>query len=342
MIHRGETMEKKICILLETEEDGSLKESGYELMNEAASLSLDFEAQVTGILLGKGTGDVLSECRKFGIGKLHVCDARIDPVEIDACDRTLRLLCGIVDAERPAAFLVGENHIGMPLASFLAAFHAFHIVSNAQRISFRAGTFQVEKPVCNGRLLKTLKYPADRRIAVLFRPGVLGVGNPVKGTANITVEEPGGTPERSIPPIRHDNVNLERTYRIELTDRITEADVVIGVGGGVENPETMEEIVAVARRLNAAVGGTRVAVDRCIVPYGQQIGQTGKTIAPKVYIALGVSGAVQHTVGIRNSKFIIAVNKDKGAPIMKMADLPCVSDIGELLPVLRKMLDPPA
>src|SRR5512141_2833014 len=134
-------MEKKICVLLETEEDGSLKENGYELLNEAASRSIDFEAKVTGILLGKGTDGVLSDAGKYGIGKLRVYDTRIDPGDIDANDGKFRMLCGIVEAERPAVIVLGETHAGICLASFLAAFHAYKIVSHAQRISYRAGMF---------------------------------------------------------------------------------------------------------------------------------------------------------------------------------------------------------
>lgn len=332
-------MEKKICVLLETEEDGSLKENAYELLNEAAGLSIDFEAQVTGILLGKGTDGVLSDAGKYGIGKLRVYDTRIDPGDVDANDGKFRTLCGIVEAERPAVIVLGGTHAGICLASFLAAFHACKIVSNAQRISYRAGMFQVEKPVFNGRLLKTLKYPIGQRIAVLFRPGALGIGNPVKRAAKVTLGDPDGRPELSLAAFRHENVTRERTYQVELTERITEADIVIGVGGGACNAELMDGIVAIARRLNAGIGGTRAAVDKRTVPYDRQIGQTGKTIAPKVYLALGVSGAVQHAAGIGNSKFIIAVNKDRSAPIMKMADLPCVSDVEDLVPALRKKLD---
>lgn len=332
-------MDKKICVLLEAEEDGSLREIGYELLNEAASLSIELEAQVIGILLGKGSDNALSESKRYGIGKLHLYDTQFDPEDIATNDGKFRKLCEVIDAECPAAILLGENHTGVNLASFLAAFYDYKIVSNAQRITYRAGSIQVEKLAYNGRLLKSLKYPLDQKVAVLFRPGTLGIGNPVKKAASIILEDLDGRSEQSIASIHHDNVKRERTYQVELTDKITEADVVIGVGGGVGNAELMESIVTIAKRLNAAIGGTRIAVDKRIVPYDKQIGQTGKTIAPKVYIALGVSGAIQHAVGVRNSKFIVAVNKDKNAPIMKMADLACISDIEELVPVLRKKID---
>ncbi len=327
-------MERRVGVLLETEEDGSLKEVCYELANEAAILSGDLEVRVFGVLLGRGSDAAVSEAKRYGIENIYVYDTRIDPVDLNGNDRKFRRLCGIVDTCKPVAFLMGEEDLGISLSSFLAANCNYRTISNAQRIRYAGGTILVEKQVFNGRLLKTLKFSSDQNVAVLFRPGALGVGNPVRKATDIVVEHPVVDSGDSNVSIRYDGIIWERSYQVELTDYIAEADVVIGVGGGVDKAELLADIVRIAKCLNAAVGGTRVSVDKGIIPYEKQIGQTGKVIAPGVYIALGISGAIQHTFGIKGSKFIIAVNRDQSAPIMKMADLPCLSDIDVLVPVL--------
>ncbi|MFY9327616.1 MAG: electron transfer flavoprotein subunit alpha/FixB family protein [Georgfuchsia sp.] len=331
-------MDKTVCVLLETEEDGTLKDICYELANEAVSFAKDSGAKVFGILLGKQTDKAVTEAKKYGVEKLYVHDARLDPEDIASNDAKFRNLCACIDAESPALILMGQEYAGVSLSSFLAVICGYKTVSNAQKVSFSAGNIVVEKPVLNGRVLKTLKYPSGQKVAVLIKPGMLGVGNAIRKSADIALQPLQEATASDAVTAQYDAIKRERSYQVELTDRISEADVVIGVGGGV-TADLMDEIVSLAKRMNAAVGGTRVGVDKGLVPYERQIGQTGKIIAPKVYIALGISGAIQHLVGMKTAKYIIAVNIDKGAPLLKSADLPCIADVRELLPELRKNIE---
>lgn len=330
-------MDKTVGVLLETEEDGSLKDICYELANEAVSFAKDAGAKVFGILVGRQTDKAVAEAKKYGIERLYVHDVRLDPEDIAGNDARFRALCACVDAERPMLVLMGQEYAGIGFSSFLAVLSGYKTVSNAQRVSFSSASIVVEKPVQSGRLLKTLKYAAGQKVAVLIKPGMLGVGNAIGKAADIAVQ-PLPEVAAASAATSFDAVRRERSYQVELTDRIAEADIVIGIGAGVA-AELLEDVVAIARRLNAAIGGTRVSVDKGVIPYERQIGQTGKIIAPKVYIALGISGAIQHLVGMRNSKYIIAVNIDKGAPLLKVADLPCIADVRALLPELRKNLE---
>lgn len=330
-------MEKIVCVLLETESDGSLKDICYELANEAVSFAKDSGAKVFGVLLGKQTDKAVAEAKKYGVEKLYVHEEPFDPEDIAANDAKFRKLCACIDAERPMLVLLGQEYAGISLSAFLSALGGYKTVSNAQRVSYASGTIVVERPALGGRVLKTLKYPSSgQKVAVLFKPGVLGVGNAIRKAADIALPPLPAADEAAAT--RYDAVKRERSYQVELTDRISEADVVIGVGAGVA-AELMDEVIALAKSLNAAVGGTRVSVDKGVIPYERQIGQTGKVISPKIYIALGISGAIQHLVGMRTSKYIIAVNIDKGAPLLKVADLPCIADVRELLPELRKNID---
>jgi electron transfer flavoprotein alpha subunit len=331
-------MDKTVGVLLETEEDGSLKDICYELANEAVSFAKDSGATVFGILQGKQTDKAVAEAKKYGIGKLYVHAAHLDPEDIGTNDAKFRNLCACIDAESPSLILLGQEYAGVGLSSFLAVLCGYKTVSNAQKVSFSAGSIVVEKPVLNGRVLKTLKYPSGRKVAVLFKPGMLGVGNAIRKSADIVLQSLPEAAASKAATTRYDAITQEQSYQLELTDYIAEADVVLGVGGGV-TADLMEEIVGLAKRLNAAIGGTRVSVDKGLVPYERQIGQTGKVISPKVYIALGISGAIQHLVGMKTAKYIIAVNIDKGAPLLKTADLPCVADVRELLPELRKIIE---
>jgi electron transfer flavoprotein alpha subunit len=238
-------------------------------------------------------------------------------------------LAGFVGAEKPAALFFSATAMGRDLAPRVAARLGAGLASDCVKIAVRAGALEFTRPIYAGKAFLSLTLRSTPKLATL-RPNVFPLGEAVPGSGEVfrmDITVPDGTVKgRVTEMIKEDSAEVD----------VTEADVVVSGGRGLKGPENfalLRELAAVFPR--AAVGASRSAVDSGWIGHPHQVGQTGKTVSPNLYIAVGISGAIQHLAGMSSSKIIVAVNKDAEAPIFKVADYGIVGDLFEVVPRLK-------
>jgi len=298
---------------------GKVQSISFELLAKARELG-DVEA----IALGKGAEAAAAELGKHGAKKVYVSeDAAFDDYIGVPAASTIEAL---VKQGAPDLILFGFTYDSREVAGRLAARLGVGQVSNAMDVSAEGGGFAASVPYFGGAKVATLKV-LNKPAIVLVRP------------KSFEASEAGGT--ATIEKIEPQKGDLSRAAKI--VDRVVEAGekvkleeaaIIVSGGRGMQGPENFPLLEQLADALGAAVGASRAVVDAGWVPYAMQVGQTGKSVRPTVYIAAGISGAMQHTVGMKGSKFIVAINKDAEAPILKMADLGVVGDALKIVPKL--------
>lgn len=298
---------------------GKLAPSSLELMTKARDLG-----EVEAVALGSGAKEVAAALGKHGAKVVHVNEDKAfdDYIAEPATDAVASLL------EKSSADLVlfGFTSDAREVAGRLAARLGSGLISNAGDVVSEGGGIVAKVPYFGGSKVASMKANGKPAI-VLLRP------------KSVEASESGGTAE-----VKQLEVTIaETSKRAHITDRVVEASekvkledakVVISGGRGLGGPQNFPMLEELASALGGAVGASRAVVDAGWVPYSMQVGQTGKSVRPGVYIAVGISGAMQHTVGMKASKLIIAINKDAEAPIMKMADLGVVGDALKIVPAL--------
>jgi electron transfer flavoprotein alpha subunit len=231
-------------------------------------------------------------------------------------------IASLVAADGPDALFVGAGADGRDLAGAVSALTGLGVLVNATGVTWTDSGPAVEMSIFGGKLLTTSGFTAGRGI-VTVRPNVTTAG-PAGATGS--VEPRTTTVTQTLPAVRV----VDRVSEANAAAPIEEARIIVAGGRGVGGPEGFGIVSDLADALGGAVGATRAAVDSGWIPYSQQIGQTGKIVKPELYLALGISGAIQHKVGMRTSGTIVAVNRDADAPIADFADLFVVGDLFEV------------
>lgn len=299
--------------------EGKLASTSLELMAKARELG-----DVYAVALGGGAKAAAAMLGKHGAKVVHVSeDAAFDEyIAEPAADA----VAALYEKEKPDAILFGSTPDSREVAGRLAARLGVGLISNASDIDAEDGGFVARVPYFGGAKVASMKANGKPAI-VLIRP------------KSFEASETGGSAE-----IKELDVTVaDSSKRAHITERVVEASekvkledarIVISGGRGMGGPQNFPLLEDLAGALGGAVGASRAVVDAGWVPYSMQVGQTGKSVRPGVYIAVGISGAMQHTVGMKTSKVIIAINKDAEAPIMKMADLGVVGDALKIVPAL--------
>jgi electron transfer flavoprotein alpha subunit len=231
-------------------------------------------------------------------------------------------LAGLLAAETPDAIFVGAGADGRDLAGALSALTGLGVLVNATAVTWGDGGPVVEMSVFGGKLITSSGFTAGRGI-ITVRPNVTTA---VQAASPGRVEAAAVADASPLPAVRV----IDRVSEAGAAAPIEEARIIVAGGRGVGGPDGFARGVQLADALGGAVGATRAAVDSGWIPYSQQIGQTGKIVKPELYLALGISGAIQHKVGMRTSGAIVAVNRDADAPIAEFADLFVVGDLFEV------------
>ncbi len=310
----------EIWVYAELDPQGAPRPIVLELLTRARELG-----DVTAVVLSPNAAAAVPQLGEFGARRVFVHDATAYGELIGR--PAVVTLAGLLEQHRPALMLFGATYEGRDVAGRLSARLDTTLVSNATQIEVEDGSVRVESPIFGGQRLVTTALDGQPPRLVLVRPKAFAAEASPVAPEVIAVE---GAPSTDGPQARI----LERKQEARAGPRLEEASVIVSGGRGLGAAEHFKMLEELAGLLGAAVGASRAVVDAGWVPYAMQIGQTGKTVKPSVYIACGISGAMQHAVGMKGAQTVIAINKDADAPIFKMADLGVVGDVHKVVPQL--------
>ncbi len=311
-----------IAVFIE-QRDGALKKVAWQMLSEARRLADSKGGEVWGVFLGADAAAATTEAAKYGADKVYAATgeafARYDS---ELWGTALAAFC---KAQNPDIVLVGSTALGKDLGPKTAAKLGCACISDAVGVAYEGG-WEIRRPVFAGKCYADVTFSTPTAI-VGIRPNAFVMAESAKAGAAETFD-PGLAGVESKAKV----TSVEAGSGGKVT--LTEAEIVVSGGRGIKGPENYPLIEKLAETLGAAAGASRAIVDAGWVDYSHQVGQTGKTVAPNLYIACGISGAIQHLAGMSSSKCIVAINKDANAPIFKVADYGVVADLFEVVPTL--------
>lgn len=318
-------MAKGVWIVAE-QRDGAFRKISYELASTARKLADQLGEEVCAVLCGSGIEGIAGQLGKYGVDKVFVADnPALEPYTTDA---HAIAVAKVVKENDPAILLLGASTQGKDLSGRLVGKLATGLATDCTDVKIADGKLLAIRPMYAGKCFGEIAIASFPQMATL-RPNVFAaVENPKAGA--VVKFDPGldaGQLKTKVLEIQKDT-----SGKVDLT----EANIVVSGGRGMKGPEgyaILEELAAV---LGATVGASRAAVDAGWRPQPDQVGQTGKIVSPNLYIACGISGAIQHLAGMSSSKFIVAINKDAEAPIFTKADYGVVDDLFKVVPEFTK------
>jgi electron transfer flavoprotein alpha subunit len=302
-----------------------LQKGSLGVLAKAASLGGD----VAAVLVGAGVRGLAEDTGAYGAGKCYVCeDASLDP---PTPQPRVDVLAQVVREGAFDTVLLANSVLAADVAAGLAARLDAGLNWDLTDVAMREGELVATRPALQDSVQLEVGWAGEPRLA-LFRAGSFDA-----------TETGGGRPEVvEVSPAfeEHSRAATVVEQQLEQTGgpSIEDADIIVAGGRGLGAPENFTLAEELAKALGGAVGATRAVVDAGWYPYSTQIGQTGKTVSPKLYVALGISGAIQHKVGMQSSGTIVAINKDANAPIFEFSDLGVVGDVHEIVPKLTELI----
>ncbi len=322
-------MSTNVLIFVELGEDRDLRMSTAELFGIGRSLANDLGGSLVAAIFGGDIEQAQQHVAELGVDRMLVAsNPALAEITVDGYSRALDVA---VDAADPAIVLLSGTTAGRDLAPYLAAKRgAAHLV-DAVDVSIGDGEVVVKRPVFQGKLQTEARASLDKIVFVTIRSGSYPVSEREAGRS-VDAE----TLEVTVNP---DDLRVQVIELLESkagSANLEAADVVVIGGRGLGESDNFQIAEKLADAFGGAVGATRAVSDLGWRPHSDQVGQTGRQIAPKLYIGVGVSGAVQHTVGMRGSEFVVAINHDPSAPIFKLADFGVVADLFEVVPILTE------
>ena len=320
-------MSNNVLVIAE-QRDGVLKKVAFEMLGAGAELAAALGGQVEAAILGSGLGDLPNTLAQYGATKVYVADDEgLAAYSSEGHTDTLAALVGEVE---PVIILIGATAMGRDLGPRLAARLGVGLASDCTALEIDGGRLLATRPIFAGKALAKVRLNGGPQVATV-RPNVLAAPE-TDASATATVEPVTALTDN----VRAMVVDIVGAGEGEID--VAEADIIVTGGRGVGGPEGFAPVRSLAKTLGAAVGASRAAVDAGWIEHSHQVGQTGKTVTPNLYIACGVSGAIQHLAGMKTSKVIVAVNKDPDAPIFNVANYGIVGDLFEVVPLLEKEL----
>lgn len=300
--------------------DGELRKVSFEVVSEGRRLADGLGADLTAVVLGASVEGLAEELKKYGPDKILVAD---DAALADyTTDAYTNVLAELVQAADPAVIITGASAQGKDLSGRLAARLDAGVAMDCTEIKLDNGVLTYTRPMFGGKIIANVEIEGSPQV-VAIRPNVMDA---VENSKESAIEKPAvqvGDVKTKVVEMK-----METGDKLELT----EADIIVSGGRGTGGDYAAIE--ALANELGAAVGASRSAVDEGWRPHSDQVGQTGKTVSPTLYVACGISGAIQHLAGMSTSKHIVAINKDEEAPIFSKADFGIVGDLFELVPAI--------
>lgn len=302
----------------------------YELLGEGKQLAKQLGTKVSVVLLGNNTDKMVKELFAFGADNVF----QIDNPQLEHYNDELYsdIIAQVILQSKPEIFLVGSTTYGSSLAPRIASRLNTGLTADCTNLEIDSEKrlLKQTRPAFSGNLMATIICPKHRPQMCTVRPKVMKPIEPDFGKIGQVIK-PNVIYSQNLKVRKIDSIK-NSSQKVNLAD----ADIIVSAGRGIQKPENIELIREFADCLGAAVGSSRALVDAGWIEYSHQIGQTGINVRPKVYIACGISGAIQHLAGMMSAKYIIAINKDPNAPIFKVASLGMVGEIERIIPALIK------
>ena len=324
--------------------DNVLDGVAFELLGKGKELAKDLNTEVTAVLIGSGVKELADQLAEYGADRVIVVD---DPQLKDyRTEPYAHALASVINEYKPEIMLVGATAIGRDLGPTVSARVKTGLTADCTMLEI--GDFPLNaapgqeqqhnqllmtRPAFGGNTIATIACPYNRPQMDTVRPGVMQKIAPIAGAkANVVEYNPGFTPNDRYVEI------LNIVKAVKNTANIMDAKILVSGGRGVGSKENFKLLEDLAEVLGGTVSCSRAVVENGWLPVDLQVGQTGKTVRPQIYFAIGISGAIQHVAGMEDSDLIVAINKDEDAPIFDVADYGLVGDLNKIVPALTTAL----
>lgn len=308
--------------------NGAVDPIAWETVGAARSIANQLGGQVAALVLGAGVSELAQQAIHYGADSALVAD--------DATLKTFRLepyaavITKLAQEQQPAALLMGASNAGLELAAYVAAKLGVGLASDCTELAVEDGRLVATRPALIGNVLAKVTFGQARPQMATIRRRVFPTPEPDTGRSSDIANVEAVLAEDDIA------TKVEGFEETAGQVSLTDAKIIVSGGRGVAGPEGFKPVKALADALGGAMGASRAAVDAGWIPYAHQVGQTGKTVQPDLYIACGISGAIQHLAGMKTAKLIVVINKDAEAPIFKYAHYGIVGDLFEYVPALTE------
>ncbi len=321
-------MSNNVLVFVE-QRNGKVLPSSWQLLSLAGELAKSTGGQAEAVIVGHSVGGLTKDAAAYGAKKVHIVDA--PELALYAARPYAAAVCAAIDAGKPKIVLLPTTFMGRDLASRVAARKRAALAMDCTEVSREGGDLIVTKPMYAGKFSAKFRLSGSRLQVATVRGNAYSANEP----------QAGATAESQSIALSLSDADKRATIK-EITSTssgvkdVTEADVVVSGGRSLKSEENFKIIRELADSLDGAVGASRAACDAGYQPHTRQVGLTGKVVTPRLYIACGIDGAIQHLAGMRGSKVIVAINTKKDAPIFKVATYGCVVDLFTLVPLLTQ------
>lgn len=321
-------MAQGVMIIAE-ERAGEIRKISYELVSEGRRLADTLGQPLTAVLLGSNIKEKAATLGHYGADKVLVAD---DPrLEKYTTDAYVSVIDQLVKENDPAILLLGASAQGKDLSARLSARLGVGMAQDCTQFTLEDGNLTALRPIYAGKAYAKVSFSDSWPQMATARPNVMALNEPDESKSAEIVDAAFSLDDSAIKT-KVANVLKDESGKIDLT----EADKIVSGGRGMKGPENYNILEELAKAIGATVGASRSAVDAGWRPHSDQVGQTGKVVSPNLYIACGISGAIQHLAGMSTSKVIVAINKDPDAPIFQKADYGIVDDLFNIVPSLTE------
>ncbi len=313
---------------------GKLMNVVIELLGEGRKLADEIGTELCAVLLGENVKGLTDELIGYGADKVYYADA--PELKSYTTDAYTKVIYDAINEYKPEIVLLGATHIGRDLGPCLSVQCETGLTADCTKLGIDPEDKKIQqtRPAFGGNLMATIVCPNNRPQMSTVRPGVMAKAEFDKNHKGTVIELK--------PSLKAEDMRvkvLEIINSVENQVSLTDAKIIVSGGMGLGRPEGFELIQKLADRLGGVVGSSRACVDAGWIPHSHQVGQTGTTVKPDIYIACGISGAIQHVAGMKESGYIIAINKNEAAPIFEIADYGIVGDLYEVIPAFIEALD---
>ncbi|HKV13029.1 MAG TPA: electron transfer flavoprotein subunit alpha/FixB family protein [Thermoanaerobaculia bacterium] len=321
-------MANRVWIVLQ-HKDGQLPRISYEAVAAGQKLAKELGGKAEAVILGSGVGLAAAEVAKLDLAAVHVADH--ESLRVYTPGAYIGALAPALQAAAPAFVVFPHTYQTVDYMARLAQETGAGLLPEVTGFATGDGGLLWSRPVMGGKLQSKVRVKGEGTVLVSVQSGSFPADGAERGEAPVQPLEVPGAVAADREILGYEQVGGDKVD-------LTKADVIVAVGRGVGGAEKMAVIEELAKVLKADIGASRPVIDNGWLPRDRQIGSSGQTVAPKLYIAAGISGAIQHLVGMKGSTVIVAINKDPGAPIFNVADYGIVGDLHEVLPALTEAI----